>query len=127
MNIPAGSSVLSIWIILSLIFLGMNLCSLHAEPNLAPHLSLPFGDSRKTGYHDRLPWAVPASSNSRWGEKIKELENFRRKAFIKGAHELTQFGLFQKQRIQRVRNSNQRVEALIGTVNRKIPEWAFQN
>ena len=45
----------------------------------------------------------------------------------KGVDELAQFQLFQKQRIQRVRNTNQRVEALIRTVNRKVPEWAFKN
>ena len=51
----------------------------------------------------------------------------RRKSFQKGVDELAQYQLFQKQRIQRVRNTNQRVEALIRTVNRKVPEWAFKN
>ena len=125
--IHEGNYFLKLWMILVLMFSVANLGLLKAEPGLAPHLRTPFGDSNKAGYHERVPWAVPASSNSGWGEKIKELEDFRRKAFVKGVDELTQFRLLQEQRIQRVRNSNQRIEALIRTVNRKIPEWAKQD
>ena len=125
--IREGNCFLKSWMILGLMFFIANLGLLNADPGLAPHLRTPFGDSKKNGYHERLPWAVPASSNSGWGEKIKELEDFRRKAFVKGVDELTQFRLLQKQRIQRVRNSNQRIESLIRTVNRKIPEWAKQD
>ena len=99
---------------------------LSAEPALAPHLSIPFKDTGK-GYHDRLPWAVSYLSKFDWSKKFGELEDHRRKNFQKGVDELAQFQLFQKQRIQRVRNNNQRVEALIRTVNRKGPEWAFKN
>ena len=100
---------------------------LSAEPALAPHLSIPFKDTGKKGYHDRLPWAVSYLPKFDWSKKIGELEDHRRKSFQKGVDELAQFQLFQKQRIQRVRNTNQRVEALIRTVNRKVPEWAFKN
>jgi len=99
---------------------------LSAEPALAPHLSIPFKDTGK-GYHDRLPWAVSYLPKFDWSKKFGELEDHRRKSFQKGVDELAQFQLFQKQRIQRVRNTNQRVEALIRTVNRKVPEWAFKN
>ena len=100
---------------------------LYAEPRLAPHLSTPFGDSGKKGYHDRLSWALSYRTKFDWNEKIKELEDFRKRVFLKETDDLAQFHLFQKQRIQRVRNTNQRVEALIRTVNRKVPEWAFQD
>ena len=100
---------------------------LHAEPRLAHHLSTPIGDTGKKGYHDRLPWAVYYRTKFDWNEKIKELEDFRKEAFLNGVDDLAQFHLFQKQRIQRVRNTNQRVEGLIKTVNRKIPEWANQD
>ena len=99
---------------------------LSAEPALAPHLSIPFKDTGK-GYHERLPWAVSYLPKIDWSKKFGELEDHRRKSFQKGVDELAQFQLFQKQRIQRVRNTNQRVEALIRTVNRKVPEWAFKN
>ena len=100
---------------------------LRAEPVLAPHLSTPFRDTGKKGYHDRIPWAVSYRTKFDWDEKIIELEDFRRGSFLKGTDDLVQFHLFQKQRIERVRKTNQRVEALIRTVNRKIPEWAFQD
>ena len=99
---------------------------LSAEPALAPHLSIPFKDTGK-GYHDRLPWAVSYLPKFDWSKKFGELEDHRRKSFQKGVDELAQFQLFQKQRIQRVRNTNQRVEALIRTINRKVPEWAIKN
>ena len=99
---------------------------LSAEPDLAPHLSIPFKDTGK-GYNDRLPWAVSYLPKFDWSKKLSELEYHRRKSFQKDVDELAQFQLFQKQRIQRVRNTNQRVEALIRTVNRKVPEWALKN
>ena len=121
-----GSGLLTRRMVLGFIAIWASAGLLHAEPGLAPHLSTPFGDTGKKGYHDRLPWAVSYGAKFDWNEKIKELEDFRRGSFLKGTDDLAQFHLFQKQRIQRVRNTNQRVEALIRTVNRKIPEWVNQ-
>ena len=122
-----GSGLLIRQMVLGFIVIWACAGLLHAEPGLAPHLSTPFGDTGKKGYHDRLPWAVSYRTKFDWNEKIKELEDFRKEAFLNGADDLAQFHLFQKQRIQRVRNTNQRVEALIRTVNRKVPEWAYKN
>ena len=127
MLICRGSGLLIRRMVLGFIAIWACAGLLHAEPGLAPHLSTPFGDTGKKGYHDRLPWAVSYLPKFDWNEKFVELEDHRRKSFQKGVDDLAQFHLFQKQRIQRVRNTNQRVEALIRTVNRKIPEWAFQD
>ncbi|GIR60966.1 MAG: hypothetical protein CM15mP66_04140 [Pseudomonadota bacterium] len=100
---------------------------LSAEPALAPHLSIPFKDTGKKVIMTVFPGPFPIFPSSTGAKKFGELEDHRRKSFQKGVDELAQFQLFQKQRIQRVRNTNQRVEALIRTVNRKVPEWAFKN